>query len=352
MTKVLIGGAGGAPSEGVIYSLLKVPDIEVVGMGADASDLQASMAPQKHLIPYSTDPTYREKLRNLLLQERPDFIHFQNDLEIYEASKMRRTFDELGIKYLLPDHKVIDTCVHKWKTYLAFKSAGVCIPENILISSPKDLKKSFSVLTKNKKSIWLRSAEIGGGGKGAVATDNFEFAKNWIERHDGWGHFIAAELLTNETITWLSLWFEGELVVAQTRQRSGWVHGNRTLSGVTGVTKVGITTSSKQVDEIAQQSIYAVDDKPHGLYGVDMTFDFNGIPNPTEINIARFFTTIRFFTSAGLNMPELYVKTGMTGVIPELSSRINPLENGLSWIRGMDREPVLTTISEMQSFYD
>jgi carbamoyl-phosphate synthase large subunit len=37
--------------------------------------------------------------------------------------------------------------------------------------------------------------------------------------------------------------------------------------------------------------------------GVDMAYDRNNVPNPNEINISRFFTTVLFFTEAGLNMP-------------------------------------------------
>jgi phosphoserine aminotransferase len=46
------------------------------------------------------------------------------------------------------------------------------------------------------------------------------FGKKWIEKHNGWGDFVAAELLTPDTVTWLSLWHEGELIVAQTRIRN------------------------------------------------------------------------------------------------------------------------------------
>ena len=37
---------------------------------------------------------------------------------------------------------------------------------------------------------------IGGGGKGALPTGDVLEAVDWIERHDGWGNFVAAELLT------------------------------------------------------------------------------------------------------------------------------------------------------------
>ena len=131
--------------------------------------------------------------------------------------------------------------------------------------------------------------------------------------------------------------------MAQARARQGWTHGNRTLSGVTGVTKVGVTCSDKVVDEVAHASVLAVDQKPHGIYGVDMAYDESGVPNPTEINISRFFTTVLFFTEAGLNLPKIFADLGVSGVRPCLDKKISPLPEGLMWLRGMDRAPMLST---------
>ena len=165
---------------------------------------------------------------------------------------------------------------------------------------------------------------------------------------DGWGQFVAAEMLTARTVTWLSIWFHGELVVAQGRTRKGWVHGNRTVSGVTGVTKVGETSSSPHVDEVAVATVKAVDGCPHGIYGVDMTYDWQGIPNPTEVNISRFFTTVLFFTVAGLNMPAIFKNLVLHEEFPALHRRLNPLPDGLLWLRGMDRSPRLMTKQELE----
>lgn len=101
-------------------------------------------------------------------------------------------------------------------------------------------------------------------------------------------------MLEKETVTWSSIWFEGELIVAQTRKRSGWKHANRSVSGVTGVTKIGVTTSDPQVDDVAIAAIKAVSEKPHGIFGVDMAYDSRAVPNPTEINISRFFTPLLY----------------------------------------------------------
>jgi len=346
--KVLIASCGGAPSEGVVNSLLKcnIGD-EIIGMGSEPTDLVLSSLKRKYLLPYADDKNYQKELLKILEKEKPNLVYFANDLEIFEASKIRDKISATGTKFYMPEHDVIDTCVDKYKSYLKWEEAGLKLAKNILLNNEDDLKKAFSTLGNAEGKIWLRASSIGGGGKGALPTNDFDFGKNWIEKYNGWGDFVAAELLTPDTVTWLSLWHEGELVVAQTRIRKGWTHGNRTLSGVTGVTKVGQTFSDETVDEVALQSIKAIDKKPHGIYGVDMAYDKNGFPCPTEINIARFFTTVLFFTEAGLNMPKMYKDIALYGKFPKLEKKINPLPDGLLWLRGMDSKPLLIDETEL-----
>jgi carbamoyl-phosphate synthase large subunit len=109
------------------------------------------------------------------------------------------------------------------------------------------------------------------------------------------------------------------------------------------VTKVGETSSNSTINTVAQDSILSIDKKPHGIFGVDMTYDAAGFPNPTEINISRFFTTVYFFTAAGLNMPQIFVDIALHEKFPTLDKKINPLPDGLLWVRSMDTEPLLTT---------
>lgn len=348
MAKILIGGAGGTPSEGVINSLMLSPKKEeIVGMGSIVSDLALSHASKKYLVPYANAPTYKDELRKVLKKEKPDLIHFQNDLEVYHASLIRDDIQDLGTKVFMPEHKVIETCVSKWASWLAFKQAGITVPENIYINDEGDLRRAFKELGNSEGNLWLRAESMGGGGIGSIPTNDYAMAKAWINRYDGWGRFIAAEMLGLQTVTFLSIWWEGELIVAQTRKRTGWIHGNRSVSGVTGVTKIGTTCRDEHVTDIAIKAIYAVDHKPHGIYGVDMTYDRDGVPNPTEINISRFFTTILFFTKAGLNMPIIFKDLALYEEKPDLEININPLPDGLIWLRGMDTEPVLSTMEQI-----
>lgn len=351
MKKILIAGCGGTPSEGVINSLLKCDKgDEIIGMGSEPSDVILSNASRKYLVPYANDPIYKDVLIEILRKEKPDLIHFQNDLEVFEASKIRNIINQCGTITYMPRHEVIDICVNKHKSYLKWKEAGLKVPENIIVNNKNDLKKAFSKLG-NENGIWIRSSSIGAGGKGALPTNDYEFAKKWIERFNGWGAFIAAEILSPDSVTWLSIWYQGELVVAQTRIRKGWTFGNRTLSGVTGITKIGETYSDDTVTKIAREAILSIDNMPHGIYGVDMTYDRTGFPNPTEINISRFFTTILFFTEAGLNMPKIFKDIALYNEFPSLDKKINPLPDGLLWIRGMDTKPLLISKKDYNTFY-
>lgn len=350
MSKILIGGAGGAPSEGVINSILRGRKAEtVLGMGSEATDLALSKASKRFYVPYANVPEYKSALLRLLTSEKPDLVHFQNDLEIYHASLLRDTITATGTRLFMPDHDVIDTCVHKYKSYLAFKKAGVPVPRNIMIHTEADLRTAFEELGGETGKIWLRAASIGGGGKGAIPTNDYAMAKAWLDHYKGWGDFIAAEMLTSNTITWLSIWHKGALIVAQSRERRGWTHGNRTVSGVTGVTKVGVTCENEAATKIAVSAIKAVSDTPHGIFGVDMAYDAAGVPNPTEINISRFFTTVLFFTEAGLNMPEIFKDIALYGEFPKLEKKINPLPNGLLWLRGMDVPPRLVKAEDIDN---
>ena len=350
MYNLAVGGAGGAPSEGVIYSLLKENRDKVIGFGADPTDLILSLAPTKVHMPFANNPNYQENLLRVIAKMKIDYMHFQNDFEILTVSRFRDDILGAGVRLFMPSNDVIETCVNKFKSWNSFKQAGIKVPENILIKNKEDLMEAFNNLSNSQGEIWLRSTDVSGGGKGSIATSEFDMAKSWIEHYSGWGSFVAAEKLSNETVTWMSIWWEGRLIVAQTRKRFGWIHSNRSISGVTGVTKVGVTINDPFVDEVAQKSVFAVSSKPHGIFGVDMTFDDLGVPNPTEINISRFFTTIRFFTEAGINFPSIAKNLSLYNEFPKLTKHINPLPDGLMWLRGMDTEPKLIKKEDFEVF--
>lgn len=343
MKRVLVTSAGGAPATNFIRSLRDAPEpFFIVGVDADKYTLHRCEADRKCLVPRADDPDYVPVLRDIVDEHRIDFLHCQMSAEMLTVSAHR---DRLGTGTLLPAHETIEICEDKFRSYERWSAAGLPVPRTQLLAGPDDLDAAFESLGPR---LWLR-ATSGSAGRGSLPTEDKDEALRWVESHDGWGAFTAAECLQPQTVTWQSIWHDGDLVVAQGRRRLYWEFANRAPSGVTGVTGTGVTVSDPDLDALAIAAVRAVDPKPKGIFGVDLTHDLHGQPNLTEINIGRFFTTHHFFTAAGLNMPYILVKLGLGEEPPLPENRINPLPPDLAWVRGMDVLPTLVSLAEIDA---
>jgi carbamoyl-phosphate synthase large subunit len=343
MKRVVVTGAGGTPAIGFSRSLRAAPEpFHVIGFDTNPYNLQRAETDERYLVPPVSDPEYLPIVLDILRETKPDLLHVQISAEMIALSGLR---DRLPCRTFLPRHETVLACEDKYASYVVWEKAGLKVPSTLPIHRPQDLTAAFEKLG---PTLWLRFTS-GSAGRGALPTSNLDEARLWIDSHGGWGKFTAAERLEAQTITWQSLWKGGELVVAQGRKRLYWEFANRAPSGVTGITGTGITVADPVVDEVALRAIRAIDPAPNGIFGVDLTYDKDGVPNPTEINIGRFFTTHQFFTAAGLNMPYLFVKCGLDEPLPTVPRRINPLASGLAWIRGMDIEPILTTEAQIEA---
>jgi len=344
MKRILVVGAGGSAATNFVRSLRAAPEpFYLIGTDFDKFYLQRAETDEKHLVPRADENDYVNTLNEIIDEASAEFLHVQNDTEMYVLSKNR---DKLNVLIFLPKHKTVEICQNKFKSYKMWKKTGLKQPETLLIRTEDDLKKAFQKLGDN---IWLREIS-GAGGRGSIRVEKYEIAKAWINFKNGWGRFTAAECMQPRSVTWLSIWKDGELIVAQGRERLYWELAKLAPSGVTGVTGAGVTLSDPIIDGIALKAIFAIDKNPNGIFGVDLTYDNEGIPNPTEINIGRFFTTHEFFTRAGLNMPYIYVKLAYNEELPKIEIKINPLPPNLVWIRGVDFIPVLTTINEINRY--
>jgi carbamoyl-phosphate synthase large subunit len=239
----------------------------------------------------------------------------------------------------------VGICQDKFLSYERWRAAGLVVPETVVMHTEADLKDAFTAFGGR---MWLRDS-TGAGGRGALPVHDLDTARSWLDLRQGWGTYTASELLEPQTITWMSIWHRGELILAQGRKRLYWELSKVSQSGVTGATGAAITVADPQVDEIAMAAVLAIDPQPDALFGVDLTSDRNGIPNPTEINIGRFFTTHLFFTELGVNMPYVFVKLACGEAPPEIPQKLNPAKQDMVWIRGMDFEPVLVPMSDIES---
>lgn len=341
MRRILITGAGGPASVGFTRSLRRAGGrYYLVGIDADKYGLQLAETDERYLMPKASDPAYAELLAELVGECGIDFIHAQPDPEVRVLSKLGPA---LTAKTFLPADRTIEICLDKFRSFQTWREAGLTVPETILIRNERDLEDAFARLG---SPVWIRAIK-GAAGRGSLPATNVRIAREWIEFCQGWGSFSASEYLAGvvgprrTSITWMSIWKDGRLVVAQGRERLSWAYADRSPSGITGLTGVGRTIAQKDMDDIAQRAILAIDTEPNGVFSVDLTEDRHGVFCPTEINIGRFFTTHQFFTMAGLNMPDIYVRLAFNDPVELPHQVVNPLPDGLCWIRAMDCEPRL-----------
>ena len=235
MARIQIGGAGGAPSNNVIRSLRESGSGDyLIGQSSVTADLLLADCEEVHAMFPALAPEYPGAMLALLQLTRPDLLHAQNDFEVRAISRIRDDISAMGVRMLLPAAETVEVCVDKFRSYEIWAEAGVPVPQTRMLRDDDDLDRAFEELG---PKIWLRATE-GGGGRGALPTDSRELAHAWIEHNDGWGRFTAARMLTPESVTWQSIFYEGELVVAQSRRRLGWAFADRAPAGVTGVTRV------------------------------------------------------------------------------------------------------------------
>ena len=323
-------GAGGAAANGFCRALRMADGYYLIGANCDEYGMALAETDEVHLLPSAGDSAYTDELVALCDRVKPDLVHAQNDDEVARLSFLRES-----LPVFLPSQRAIRICQNKWLSYCSWRGR-VPQPQTQIIFFPDDLRRMFA----KHGELWIRAIR-GAGGAGSIATDDPDFGVKWIERHDGWGKFTAAEVLTPETATWTALWHDGELVVGQGRRRVNWAYSRNQPSGVSGITGVGETYGDADFNKVAVAAIRAVDKAPHGLYGVDCAKDHLGIWNPTEINVGRFHTTVsEFFARAGLNIPNIYCQMSGEGDFFGGPS-LNPLSSGRRWIRLMDKNPVL-----------
>jgi hypothetical protein len=350
--KRILATACGGPSTLSFTRSLKDADPKgqkyfIVGTDCDKYNIHRANVDKSYLCPKATDPTYIPFIKHILKKEKIDFLHSQPEIEAFIIGKNRDEILSTGCKLLMPPQKTIELLRDKGKSAKIWKNAGIKVPDTIIINNEIDLKKAFDQFGQN---IWIRET-IGAAGKGALSKPSYEMALAHINGRCAWGNISAAEHLTRDTTTWQSIWFNGTLVVAQGRKRLYWAFGNRAQSGVTGLTGTGVTIADPEIDKLAIQCVTTADPKPHGIFSVDFTYDKDGIPNPTEINISKFFTTHHFITKTGCNMPDILVQLAFNEYKGPFNI-LNPCKPNMYWIRGIDVLPVLLHESEIKSKVD
>jgi carbamoylphosphate synthase large subunit len=338
--RILCTGAGGPAGINFVSSLRVAPEkLFLVGTEANEHFLHLASTDKKYMVPKAKDPSYVDKLNELISKEKIEFLHAQPDVEVEVVSEMR---EKINANTFLPSKSAVKATQDKLESAKVWKKKNVPVAETIVLNKDEDVEKAFANFG---SPIWIRATH-GAGGRGSTPANNVETAVAWIKywksRNVDW-QFIAQEHLPGRNIAFHSLWKEGELVTSMARERIEYIYAYLAPSGIMGTPAVQRTVHDKNVNRISTDAVLAIDPKFSGIASVDLKENKQGIPCVTEINPGRMFTTSYFFSYASkvlrkdycANIPYLYTKLAYKETIPEMP-KYDILPADIYWIRHMD----------------
>lgn len=331
--RILLTGIGGNTAQGVAKSLLKFPrEFTIIGSDSDKYNAMFGYryAKRVYLVPNAKAENYIDTLSKIVKREKIDLLIPSPDQEVYEISKHRK---ELGTKIFLPKHRVIEISQDKWLTYKTLKGK-VQQPVSFLIMDPKALSASISKL---QIPFWLRMRKGTGGSRSFIAH-NLDQARFWVEYWNGYGKFIASQILKGRNLSWIGLYKNGKLITSGGYHRLRYLLEHVSPTGVTGTISAGLTIHDEKTNDVAEKAIRVLDGKPNGVYVVDLKDNDKG-PNVTEVNAGRLHMSFYVYTEAGINLPYYYVKLALNELI-KLPTRKNAHKAGILTIRNIDNEPL------------
>lgn len=338
MIKILVTGAGGSAAFNFIHSLKNSKEkYKIIGIDSNKFHLALSNADIKCLVPSNRQKEkYIRALNRIIDDYKVDLVHPQPDEEVLFLAENKT---KINARIFLPNLGTIKKCQNKIETIKTLNENGVKTAKSYIINNRKELVLAFENLKKRSNKLWIRAIK-GAGSKAALPVTEIQHAEFWIDywvknKGIGYGNFMLSEFLPGNEFAFQSLWKDGELVVSQARQRMEYVFGNLMPSGQSSSPAVAVTVHNEKVNKEATKAVLAIDAKATGVFCIDLKENSTGDPCIMEINAGRFFTTSNFFSVAGCNMPEYYVKLAFNKKLPKLK-KYNALKPDLYWIRIID----------------
>ena len=234
----------------------------------------------------------------------------------------------------------------KMATYHRLQEAEVPVPETLFIDTPADLAVAFD---RFGGKVWLREYK-GAGNKGAYLASDIQLAAAWLDIHDGWGIFTAAEYLPGPNdLSWESIWKDGKLIAAQSK--------TRLVRGAPGISISGVKSRSviqnyapPAVSEVAERAVRALMPQPNGIFRADMLADADGMPRVTEVDAGRFGSIgMAYWHRFGFNFPYQALKLGFDEPLDFDTPVINPFPTDVVTIGGINQDLKFVKLADVET---
>lgn len=329
---VLVTGIGGNIGIDISRSLHK-ENHRVIGVDMDPANMLVGkrVADKVYHVPAANDPSYCEKLNDIISKENIELVFCSPDTEIKYVSKKRSDIN--APLFTLP-HKFVDIFLDKGRTVEFLQTHGWKSPDTMSLHNKDfNLNKAF---TQFNAPLWLR-ASTGAGGKGSIIISSVEEGVAWLQywKKENWD-WVVQEFLPGRNFNWTGIIFEDKLITSGAIERLDYLMAGCAVSGITGNIRRGLTIYDERLNHIGETVCEQLTGS--GIVSIDLREDKVGNPLITEIN-PRFAGRPWLYTGAEANFPATIVDL-LQGRDIKLR-KFNAPQEKIMEIRQVDVEPVI-----------
>jgi carbamoyl-phosphate synthase large subunit len=178
---LLITCVGGATMTSLLRCLRGSDNFNYILIGVDsvsagnADDLLDSY----YKVPRGNHSEYVEKLLEIALKEKVEFILPGSDEEAISISKKIGMFNNVGIEAIISGIDVLELISNKMETYKLLSNHGIKIPEYEVISSVEELKIALNKYRYPEKTV-ISKPSNGRGGRGLYVFKGMDTPPSWL----------------------------------------------------------------------------------------------------------------------------------------------------------------------------
>ena len=337
--RALVTRAGSGAGGNLIRALRAITPVPViVGADHDRFTIKASVADLNHVVPVPTSAEFVDAVLDIVERDRINLIIGTDESVVKALSDAR---DRFPFDLLLPRRETIDLCQDKHALNVFFRDRDIPVPRFYEVGSLDDLEGIFTRF-EGDGVLWCRIRR-GSRALGATAVTNAEQARSWITqwrdlRGTMVSDFTLGEYLPGRHYHVTSVWYQGQMLLVQASETLGYFAVGNNPSGTTSMPNLARTVVSPEALRISLEAVRTLEDRPAGVFDVELKETLDGNPAIMEINAGRFPAgTATLLAACPTNMIEVFVRASIGEII--LVPESNGTAEELYLVRDIDRLP-------------
>jgi carbamoyl-phosphate synthase large subunit len=225
---ILRTGSGSLASAPVLTGL-KSLGVRVIAVDSSPLSFGLFVADKGYVIPKAEKSDFIDSIKKICKKENVDAILPAVDEEIRVLAKNRSSFEKEGIRLIIPEENVVETCSDKWLTYKFFKENSIPTP----ITGIDGIPQSYPVVIKPR---------FGRGSQGLQKIEDTEAFLFFSKRRKDyiWQEYVEGEEFTIDILSD----FSAKVISLSPRKR---------LATESGVSVKGIVEGNKKIEGLAKK---------------------------------------------------------------------------------------------------